>query len=58
MEKKILCELMISVHRQTQEDRLLKEIPLCVRRLLKRENGHCSLEVVTVLHILIMFAAP
>lgn len=58
MEEKILCELMISVHRQTQEDRLLKEIPLCVRRILNRENRHCSLEVSTVPYFLIMFAAP
>lgn len=27
MEEKILCELMIGVHRQTRVDRLLKEIP-------------------------------
>lgn len=45
MDEKILCELMISVHRQTREDRLLKEIPLCVGRILNRENRHCSLEV-------------
>lgn len=45
MDEKILSELMISVHRQTREDRLLKEIPLCVGRILNRENRHCSLEV-------------
>lgn len=52
MEEKILCELMISVQRQTREDRLLKEIPMCVRRILNRENRHCSLEVAadTVYH--------
>lgn len=33
MEEKILCELMISVHRKTQEDRVLKEIPSCVGRI-------------------------
>lgn len=45
MEEKILCELMISVHRQTQEDRLLKEIPLCVGRIPNGQDRHCSLEV-------------
>lgn len=45
MEEKILCELMISVHRQTREDRLLKEIPLCVGRIQNGRDGRCSLEV-------------
>lgn len=44
-EEKILCELMISVHRQTQEDRLLKEIPLCVGRIQNGQDRHYSLEV-------------
>lgn len=45
MEEKILCELIISVHRQTQQDRLLKEIPLCGGRTQNGQDRHCSLEV-------------
>lgn len=45
IEEKILCELMTSVHRQTQEDGLLKEIPLCVGRIQNGQNRRCSLEV-------------
>lgn len=33
MEEKILRELMISVHRQTPEDRLWEQIPSCVGRI-------------------------
>lgn len=45
MEETILCERMISVRRQTQEDRLLEEIPSCVGRIQNGQDRRCSLEV-------------